>query len=133
MKEAIGLVTLIEEHSKWTQACKRALQKAGTVVAQQNPSLPLSPENIDGGIFVVPVSTPGSERFDLIGQISDYGGFSLVLTGSRQAETSLRCLGYYGVACVGAKGLDFDALIEGIELARSLMQSPYQDYNSLKV
>ena len=109
-------VTILEDDAYWTKNCIKALEGVGVNAVQQDPSLDLlKKEEVKHNLFVLRANNDQSKRFDLVKQISEYGGMSLVIATSRDTawEIRMKCLSLGRASSIGPYGdWDFDKLIE---------------------
>jgi DNA-binding NarL/FixJ family response regulator len=111
MEPREGLVIIAEE-SHWSNLYQARLKSLGWPSSLIDPTTePINPIELRGKVCVIPVSHPGSERFNLVKQVVEAGG-QVVVLASRDTPTTALDAGMNGARFCVTKSLDPKQLIE---------------------
>ena len=108
-------VTIISGDTFWSRACGEALEGKGIKKLLRDPNTPLPKEDpITGKLFIIPIPRIGSDHWDLVQQISEQGGKSIVMAATEFESLSFECMRFARTVCL-RRTFDFALLAELVD------------------
>ncbi len=114
IKAGAERVTVLDDPTSWSNGCISYLRQQKLNAVLQPPFVDLLVrDEVEGGLFIVPVPFLDSPRFELVRRVGELGGSSLVLAGRDAGSMAILCMTYVRAACL-PKSYEFAQLTGAI-------------------